>query len=116
MTCTSFLFKTQKKAHKIELFFEHLKYFLYENGVCFSQSRGFQFQISSWPVGPNQGGASLDTMFQKTSRTPAGGLRAPRPSQRIGQSGVIVQHTNSKTPISNTCQGSREFEEREFRF
>ena len=36
------------------------------------------------PVGPNQGGASLDTIFQKISRTPAGGLRAPRPCRRIG--------------------------------
>ena len=26
--------------------------------VCFSQSRGFQFQKFSWPVGPNHGGVS----------------------------------------------------------
>ena len=34
---------TQKKACKIDRK-KSLKYFLYKNGVCFSQSRGFQFQ------------------------------------------------------------------------
>ena len=44
--------------------FKHLKYFLFKNGVCFSQSRGFQFQKISRPVGPNHGGASLDTILK----------------------------------------------------
>ena len=32
------------------IIFEHFKYFLYKNEVCFSQSRGFKFQKIIWPT------------------------------------------------------------------